>query len=341
MHIRSMILVAAVAAVSSSAALSSQSGYHAYIGGNTPGSGACSVVPMGSSATSGGSQLRSQMIQFVVTKAELGNQARRLTNLAFAPCDSGVRYYGRLTITFAYKKPGAWSTTFADNVLASTAYPKVKVFDQSRYDWPNRAGQWNNVGLTYAFDYDPQGGDLLVEIVARNADFSGTDPAMRSDSRACVVASAFSATPKTGALAMTSTKVRLSDGVAFVDSFMQPCGPGPLQLAATGSPTLTGAVDFQIANGTKTTTPSIGVLLLGFQPANINGLGHDCAIYVTPDMIFWAPLTNGVSPALRFQIPNIAALVGGKVYFQGAHQDAFNTKIGFVLSGRSVMTIGW
>ena len=318
----------------------SQTGHSIFVPSDSPASGACSVVPMGSSQTSGGAQLRSQMIQVAITAAELGNKPHRITNLAFAPCDSGVRYYGRLTISMAHKKAGPLSTTFADNILVNTKYPKTKVFDISRYDWPNRAGQWNNIGLTRSFDYDPTAGDLLIEIVARNADFTGKDPSMRSDSRPCVHASGFSPTPKVGVLATTSTKMRLSDGVGYIDSFMQPCGPGPLQLASTGKPVLGGHIDLQITGGTTSTQPTIGVLLLGFAPAHVGGLGSNCSILTTTDLIFWAPLTGGSSPSLRFAIPNLPGLVSGKLYFQGAHRDTSNTKLGFVFTGRTVVTIG-
>lgn len=290
---------------------------------------------MGASRTKGDAKLRTQRLQIVVTASELGNRKRTITNLAFAPCASGIRSYTRLTIPMGAKKAGALSTTFDANFAARAS----RVLDRSNVRWINAAGRWNNVGLNAPYNYDPALGDLLINITARNADFTGSDPAMRADTRQGLHAFGFSPTPRTGALTMMSTKLRLAEGAAFLDLLTPGCGPGPLRLSAGGNPALGGRVEFQITGGRKTATPSIGVTLFGFQRINV-GFGQDCAINVNPAIIFWSPLTGGVSPRMPFPIPNDSSLIGGKVYFQGAQQDPWQTRVGYVLSDMAGLTLG-
>lgn len=326
----SHLLVAAAATVLFHPALGAQSSM--YIPSDTPNSGPCSSIPMGGKIKE--PQFRSQRTMFVVTAAELGNRKRLISNMAFAPCGNGIREYGRIRIQFGYHK-GPLGTTYDANFIGRP----TSVLETIKHYWENVAGRWNNIGLERPFAYDPAGGDLLVDIVVSNADFSGAVTTMRSDARPTLYASGFSPWPKVGTLSNASTKIRFSDGVAFIDNHLQPCGRGPLVLDAKGSGKLGTSIDFKMTGGDPSPTLSVGVLLLGVDKALI-GLGNDCSVYVNPFLILFMPIQSGVSPVVRLPIPNDSKLSGGKVYFQGANQDATVSRIGFALTQRVTVTLG-
>ncbi|MEM7202387.1 MAG: hypothetical protein AAF628_19100 [Planctomycetota bacterium] len=326
------LVLSALAAAVGPAPLVAQSGFAAHIPSDTPATGTCSAVPMGGFFAE--SQFRSQRTQIVVTAAELGQAPRTIHNLAFAPCGSGLRTYGRLIINMSHHT-GPLSATFDDNFVGR----ETKLLDRRGYEWPNTAGQWANIGLTQPFAYDPTQGDLLVEIIARNSDFTGADPTMRADQRPVVHACCFSPTPRTGTLTNTSAKLRLSDSRGYIDSFGQGCGTGPLSLDVTGTPNLGGRIDLAMTGGNPSAQPTLGGVLMGATPGGFS-LDQFCYVYFRSVFALRLPVQGGTSPTLSLPMPTSPALVGGKFYLQGVNYDPAATTFGFATSQYVVITLG-
>ncbi len=307
-----------------------------FIPSDNPATGPCSKVPFGSYLRDPNTSLLSQRIQVVVSAAELGNRAQLISTLAVAPCGTGVRKYDRITISMNHISHPL-STNFASN-----SGGRIKLLDRFGVVWPNVAGRWNNLPLERSFAYDPLLGDLLIEILVRNGDFSGAVPEMRSDSRTCLIASGFSPIPKTGILSMTSFKMRLGSGIAATDFYGSGCGPGPLALEVRGSPRLGSQVDFRMVGGNPQAAASVGAVFLGFQK-RATGLGRGCLLYTDVSHSINVAVHSGASQWVSIALPNMPSIVGGRFYVQGVNiypgvQSYLDL---FVVSNYCAVTVGF
>lgn len=274
---------------------------------------------------------RNQLMQLLVTAAELGNQPRTISTLSFAPCGTGVHEYGRLQIRMNHRN-GGLTSDFSTNLGGGAR----SVLDETDWVLPHDAGAWMQVGLEQSFNYDPTRGDLIIQIRVTNADFSGSMPEFHEHSRSCLAASNYTgAPPNLGVMRTTAPKFRLGDAVPLVSRIGEGCGVGPLRLDSVGVPQLGGTFSLQMTNANPNGSTNLAVIWIGFQLldrslANIGMPG--CFLRTDPIVNAVVTVTGTTSQTTSFNFPNLPALAGVHGFAQGARIDSNANALGVALS---------
>ncbi|MDP6928884.1 MAG: hypothetical protein QF412_04200 [Planctomycetota bacterium] len=322
-------------AVIATAHLGAQTTCH-YVPSNTPGAGGCNVIPWGMNSPT----WANQRYQTKITIADLGNAKRTITDLAFAPCNTGTHSSATLVIRMAHHK-GALTSNFATN-LGNAA---VTVLNKKNHSWAMTASAWSKVGLTGFFSYDPAKGDLLLDILVTGNSTTASHAGGRPDSRQRLYAYNWvGVPPPAGTIGNTAAlKMRVCTGTpngSFTD-YGNGCGRGPLTIVGSGTPNLTKKFGLNLTNGRAS---SGGFILVGAvqQSQSLAPIGMPgCTLYLTPVFSSGVALdAKGVSASLSFGVPNNPYFIGKTIYGQGANIDSGSNVLNLTVSQGTTITFG-
>ena len=298
--------------------------------------GGCNVIPWGMNSPT----WANQRYQTKMTIADLGNAKRTITDLAFAPCNTGAHSSATLVIKMAHHK-GALTTNYTTN-LGNAA---VTVLNKKNHSWTMTANTWSKVGLTGFFNYDPAKGDLLLDILVTGNSTTASHAGCRTGARQRLYAFNWvGVPPASGTISATAAlKMRVCTGTpnGSFTSYGNGCGSGPLTIVGSGTPNLTKKFGLHMINGRAS---SGGFVLVGAVQKNLNlaSIGMPgCTLYLDP--VFSAGVgfgPKGVSAALSFGVPNNPYFVGKTIYGQGANIDPGSNVLNLTVSQGTTITFG-
>ena len=307
-----------------------------YVPSNTPASGGCNVIPWGMNSPT----WANQRYQTKITIADLGNAKRTITDLAFAPCNTGAHSSATLVIKMAHHK-GALTTNYTTN-LGNAA---VTVLNKKNHSWTMTANTWSKVGLTGFFNYDPAKGDLLLDILVTGNSTTASHAGGHPDSRQRLYAYNWvGVPPASGTISATAAlKMRVCTGTpnGSFTSYGNGCGRGPLTIVGSGTPNLTKKFGLNLTNGRAS---SGGFILVGAvqQSQSLASIGMPgCTLYLAPVFSSGVALdAKGVSASLSFGVPNNPYFVGKTIYGQGANIDTGSNVLNLTVSQGTTITFG-
>ncbi|MCA8972065.1 MAG: hypothetical protein KDC95_19915 [Planctomycetes bacterium] len=282
-----------------------------YAPDNTPTVGTCNVFPWGQS---------SSRYQTLMTQDDLGNRVTLFRALAFAGCGSGTFTAQRILIRFAYFQGTTLGTDFNQNLGAAP----VTMLNATNFSWSYTANTFSDLKLTGTFPYTPSRGHLLVDIEFEGATGGG---ACHRDVRQRVYANNWTGSPpQNGTSNFGALKMRVSDGnpcmTGAFTNYGKACGPGPLAIAGSGTPTINTTATIQMSKGKAS---SAGGYFLGLQRLNIDltsaGMTN-CTL--NTDLLLILPVAfdgAGLATAAQIPIPADNSLVGAILNWSGFNLD--------------------
>ena len=291
---------------------------------DTPTTGACSVVPFGSEVQS--PFWANQRYQTLVTAAELG-AAADITSLGFATCATSTAQFqcASISIALAPVFGGTLSTTFDQNLAAGS----TEVFRAQSWTWPVRAGGWNEIVFQQPFPYDPNSGDVVVDITIQGGGLVGSnDFGMRAHTgRQRVFAVGFTGTPP--AVAPFDDMRALKMRVCLDDPRFETGGTGcpatlPLTLSYGGRAGYGEKFQVVVSNGQS---GSAGVVALGGAiappyPIDLAPLGlGNCSLWLPLDLTLGIAFRGGSTAVLDLTMTAPGVAYGVEFYNQALAVD--------------------
>jgi len=272
-----------------------------YIPANTPTTGSRNNWPFNPSF---GPEWRYQM---VFTAAKLGNKAFDITEIAFAPYQTGSLTSQDLEVRMSHTSVAA-SSTFATNL----PNPQVVLATKSHV-WQTTNQTWSTLGLTTPFSYN--GVDsLTIEIRYRNGTLSGFSGTCYYDSNSHprIYAHHTTAyTAATGSMDNHGLKIRIT----YSD----------VSITGSGSPSIGGAVTLHLVSRADAGLPYQVGSSLGTGPIPIDtrklGLSLDDLLVITvqgalPQVFagYAGTLDASGQGQAKINIPNIPAFIGIRLH---------------------------
>jgi hypothetical protein len=334
------IIVAATAAATASA-----QGKCFYAPDNLRSGG--NVIPFGS--TKGAiSTWGRQRYQALVLPADVNNLPINITSLAVGGGGTGIRRYASMMIRFDYFRGSgtALSTTFSNNMSKSP----TTVLDVKDFAWYQVGGQWNRLGLQKPFQYIPQLGSLVVEVIVTGAYFEGSSGAGLYNTSLRPRLYNFrwpsSTPPATGTVGSTAAiRMQLCDGDPDLSRYGEGCvgsNKSTPELAVSGSASLGKKVILNLANVLATTPTFLALALTTFPVpvdlAIVNAPG--CRIYHPQTILTTVVTTAAGGYSATFTTPTTAAAVGVAVYVQSFPRDPTANGLGLTASNYVRVLIG-
>lgn len=264
---------------------------------NDPTQGTCNVIPWGSTE---------YRYQAVVPSTMMGSAAAFLTELAFAPCNSGTFTATTCEIRMAHFTGTTPSATFQTNLEKDVTV----VYSAAAFNYPYTTNQWCNVGLTQGFYYN--GADSLV-VEVRYLGGAGGTSFHRSSNIVRVYtggSGSYNATSgSAGSLAALKMRFTTSD----------------VQISGSGSTQPGGAVDLQLLSAVDPGKPYQVGTSLGDGPIPIGsrqlGLSLDTLLVLSTSgllpgvFVNYAGLLDGSGKATaRINIPKAPTLIGVRLH---------------------------
>ncbi|MBK8980290.1 MAG: hypothetical protein IPM29_30680 [Planctomycetes bacterium] len=290
---------------------------------NLPGVGICNAIPFGS--TNGSSSWLNQRHQWVVTVADMNAQPCLITGLSFAPCSTGIHMSTSIRLTLALVQPGfdlLTNTNFDANLQGAT-FSQV-VLDRQDYRWRKTANTWSPIGIDSSFVYDGVS-DLLVDVIVEGNSSSDGNNAMHRDVRPRLYATGWTGSPPaTGSASSAAIKIRIESGCAELSGFGTGCAG--LVHSLSGSSALGATVSFDVSGGAPFMPAALNLGSLNTTPfpIDLTALGFTgCEISCSADLGSLGGVTdpNGTR-SLALPIPNVATLVGIRLFSQYLHLNA-------------------
>ncbi len=316
-------LVVLVTLLGSSAVL----GQDVFVPDGNATTGACFVIPFGSSKRGPWSN---QRYQSMITAKELGPPGKsggRICDIAFAPCGtrSFVRHFDTIEIVLGQTHASTLSKTFAKNLVTHVQ----TVLRRTGYDWHQVGGRWNSVDLDRAYDYVPARGNLVVQITVTGAHHRtpGTDgmhtASVRPRLKGRVAANGWTSTPPAvGFPAITGgLKMKLFFGTSDLHEFGFGCrgSNGVPSLTLGGSARLGAAFSIRLANAPASTVALLTFSVTRLEPTlDLAPLGAPgCVLYVAPDArLALRTDRSGTGTLSQIAVPNDARLICLRFYTQ-------------------------
>lgn len=304
-----------------------------------PTTGACNVIPFGSStlATWG-----NQKYQTKATVADLAALPNLITGLGFAPCGTGTIHFDALEVVLDHHPAGApLDPTFANNLTPNA----VTVLSATDYTWNITANTWNEIGLQNYFVYNGTD-DLVIQITNTNGLTTGTTGFHRDARQRLYWFATTGPAAPTGTLGTAAGIVEVGMLMARVSSYGKGCAgsAGTPTHNTAGTPQLTQTISFGLTSGVPS---SFAVLVLGFYngsppfPMELSAFGMpNCFQYTDTVSIQFAPLDGAGAGAVPFTIPNDGGLISVKFFSQFACIDPAANATGITTSNYNRILIG-
>ena len=297
-----------------------------YIPDSDATTGACNVIPFGSTGPGSFSNCR---YQTRLLASDLGATVNVLTGLGFAACSSGRSHFDSIEIVLDHIPPSQpLSTTFASN-LTSAAQTVLSATD---YTWNVQGNAWNEIGLQNLFVYNGVD-DVVVQITTVN----GIAPAgfHRATRERVYWIGASGTPPATGTSGAAAGKIEASMLMARTSSHGDGCvgTNGTPSIGFTGSPVHGTTISFDLTNGVPN---GIALFVAGTYnafpfPFDLGSLGAPGCFAYTDLTFTSAALTDGAGAAST-PIPLPLGVVGFRFFTQYAMLDAAANAFGATTS---------
>ena len=313
-----------------------------YYPDSNPATGAGSIAPFGD-VNPLDPPTGNQAILFRVPRSQLPTQPARIRALGFASVGDRVHQFATLHVRLGHSTTGGLVPIFSQNMPGFTA----GVFDQADWTWRTPADQWQFIGLSSDFPFNPALGDLVVMITVGGGASTGTgitgfhsDPTIPS-----VLQTAWRFLPGVGVVGTGAPKIKVCWDARDLQTFGSGCagshGRIP-QLDLTGTAAPGGVVNITLRDAAPT---SPGAIL--FLDPRIRALRLDLAFWGAPtcalDTFFltmnYFPVQGG-GVTIPANVPNLPSLVGGILWAQWAAIDLPANTLGVTTSTVGRILIG-
>ncbi len=284
-----------------------------------------------------------QAILFRVPRSALPTQPARILALGFAAAGDRVHQFATLQVRLGHAAPGGLVPIFSQNMPGFTA----NVFSQASWTWRTPADQWQFIGLSSDFPFDPALGDLAVMITVGGGASTGTGmTGFRSDPTIPhVLQTAWRFAPGVGVVGMGAPKVKICWNARDLQTFGSGCvgshGRIP-QLGLTGTAAPGGVVSIALADAAPTSPGALLVLdpriradRLDLAPFGAPGCTLD-TFFLT---MIYVPVQGG-SVTIPAPVPNQPSIVGLRLWAQWAVIDLAANNLGVVTSPVGRILVG-
>ncbi len=284
-----------------------------------------------------------QAILFKVPRTLLPTQPTRICELGFASAGTRVREFAALSVRLGQSNTPGLVPTFGSNMPGFTQ----EVISQADWRWTTPADQWQFVGLTSAFPYDPANGDLVVMITVAGGTSTGTgSTGFRSDpSTPSVLQTAWRFAPTSGVVGTGAPKIRVCWDAADLQVFGGGCAGSHQRvprLDLTGSSRLGGTLRIDLLDA----GPNCPAALL-FLDGRLRAAPLDLAPFGAPgckvDTFFTIQLVvpvQGGAVAIPVNVPNQAALRCAVLWAQWLPVDLPANALGITASSFGRILVG-
>ena len=276
--------------------------------GTTPGTGTCNAFPFSTS---------DMRYQALIKASDLNNTPGLICGFSLAPCTTGVRSMGTITVKMAHYSGASMTTTFDTNL--NTPGPAITVLDTVNFKWIQTANVWNDLDLQMPFPYN--GSDnLVVEVLVRSTSgVSGTTHRENTNQRVYLGSYTGQLTGTDGGL--TAFKMRVLMGDASTMLFGAGCTGtnGVPAFSFIGTAQIGTVLGFDLINA-PALAPTILIMGLTTKlptfPLDLTPYGATgCTLYHNVVLAAPVPADGSGHAVTRVQIPPDKSLVCLALYF--------------------------
>lgn len=314
----------------------------AYLPDNNPATGPGSITPFGDTNPLD-PPTGNQAILFKIPSSLLPPTRARICALGFASVNDRVHELGVLSIRLGQSTTAGLVPIFSQNMPGFTQ----EVFGQGNWRWTTPANQWQYVGLSSNFPYNPANGDLVVMITVGGGASTGTGSAgFHSDpTTPSVLQTAWRFAPGVGVVGTGAPKIKVCWDAKDLQAFGGGCagshGRVP-QMDLSGNPGLGGSINIALRDAAPT---SPGAVL--FLDARIRATPVDLVIFGAPGCrldTFFTSMTlipvQGGAVTVPAGIPNAQSLLCAVLWAQWAPIDLPANTLGITTSTVGRILIG-
>ncbi|MCB9882509.1 MAG: hypothetical protein H6834_12025 [Planctomycetes bacterium] len=266
-------------------------------------------------------QTANQSLVFKVPAAQLPAGPTLIRALGFASAGDRLRHFDVLQVRMGQSQNPQLQTILSQNMTGFTSL----VFDIGDWTWNTPADQWTYIGLTSTFPYDPQYGDLVLQLTTAGATSSGTGAmGVHSDpTTPSVLQTAWRFAPGRGVIGTGAPKIRLCWDANDLQTFGGGCvGTNGLtpRLSLAGSSALGQSFTIGLHDAHPASTAAILVLdprLRGL-PVDLAAFGGQAGCEVRTFISFFfegLPIAHG-GVTIPLTVPNDPFALGAQLWAQ-------------------------